>query len=93
MKKYLTYLTICMLMMTTMTTLVLAAGNQPPAKPTLTGQTSGKRYISYTFNASTTDPDGDYISYNFSWGEGNYTGWIMPYAASGIIVIAEYSRR
>ena len=94
MRKQLLCMTLCMLMIATtfaMVTPVLAAGNHAPAKPVLSGPTSGKRFISYTFSANTTDVDGDYISFNFSWGEGNYTGWIMPYVASGATVTAQYS--
>src|SRR4030042_492570 len=91
MRKYLAVLIIGMLMMTTMATMALAVDNLPPAKPSLEGPASGKRYISYQFNATTTDPEGEYIAYNFSWGEGNNTGWIMPYAESGAIVTAQYA--
>jgi len=49
--------------------------NNPPDKPTVTGPTSGKAGTSYTYTATTTDPDGDKIFYCFNWGEnkGDYT--------------------
>ena len=45
--------------------------NNPPNKPTVTGPTSGKAGTSYTYTATTTDPDGDQIFYCFNWGDGN----------------------
>jgi len=49
--------------------------NNPPARP-------GKPYIKDNwlwekcYFANTTDPDGDVIYYNFSWGDDTYSGWI-----------------
>ena len=49
----------------------------PPTKPeTPTGPTSGKPGTEYTFATSTTDPDGDAISYMWDWGDGNFSDWI-----------------
>jgi len=35
----------------------------------------------YTYSASTTDPDGDNISYLFDWGDGSDSGWRGPYTS------------
>jgi hypothetical protein len=54
--------------------------NSPPAKPTTPlGSTEGKIGINYNYSTSTTDPDGDQVRYNFTWGDGSYTGWIGSY--------------
>jgi len=46
-----------------------------PAQPS--GPTSGYTYTSYTYSTSTTDPNGDSLRYEFSWGDGatTLTGW------------------
>jgi hypothetical protein len=56
--------------------------NNPPNKPERpSGQTNGKINVEYTYTTSTTDPDGDQVYYNWSWGDGTYSGWIGPYAS------------
>jgi len=56
--------------------------SNPPYKPSRpNGPPVGKTGKNYTYTASTTDPEGDKIYYNFSWGDGNYSGWIGPYAS------------
>jgi len=35
--------------------------------------------IEYDFSSNTTDPDGDSISYLFSWGNGAESDWFGPY--------------
>jgi len=32
----------------------------------------------YTYTTTTTDPDGDDVWYNWSWGDGTYSGWVGP---------------
>lgn len=45
--------------------------NNPPAAPVVpTGPTTGDAGVSYTYSASTTDPDGDQIKYTFDWADG-----------------------
>ena len=59
-------------------------GNLPPVTPAApTGPTSGFTGVSYSFSATTTDPDGDNISYMFDWGNGNLSSWIGPYSSGG----------
>ena len=53
--------------------------DQPPNKPTITGETNGKIGQNYTYITSTIDPNGDQVYYNWSWGDGTYTGWIGLY--------------
>ena len=53
--------------------------NEPPNTPSKpSGQTSGKSGTTYTYSSSTIDPDGDKISYLFSWGDGTDSGWTDP---------------
>ena len=60
--------------------------NNPPNLPNApSGPSSGKTGISYSFSASTTDPDGDNIAYMFDWGDGNISNW-TSYVSSGNIV-------
>jgi len=66
-------------------------GNQPPNKPERpSGQTNGEINIEYTYTTSTTDPDGDQVYYNWSWGDGTYSGWTGPYA-SGATASAKHT--
>lgn len=54
-------------------------GNSPPEKPnTPSGQISGNIGTEYYYTTSTTDPNGDAISYIFDWGDGTDSGWLMP---------------
>ena len=66
------------------------ANNLPnkPIKPTV--QKNGKIGQNYSFITSTTDPDGDQLYYNWSWGDGTYSGWIGSYD-SGEDVNQSYS--
>ena len=50
--------------------------NFPPIIPEAPeGPASGNAGNSYTYLASTTDPEGDQISYLFDWGDGTYSEW------------------
>jgi hypothetical protein len=42
------------------------------------GTTTGYKGVSYTYDAGTTDPEGDNIMYEFDWGDGTttLTGWV-----------------
>ena len=61
--------------------------NSAPEKPEKpSGQTQGKINVEYTYLTTTTDIDGDSIYYNWSWGDGTYSGWIGPYG-SGVTAI------
>jgi len=53
--------------------------NRPPEKPDRpSGPTKGKPDTVYTYYGSTTDPDGDSISYLFDWGDGQTSTWTDP---------------
>jgi len=54
--------------------------NQKPDVPdSPTGPTEGTPNTEYMYKASTIDPDGDRILYNFSWGDETYSGWVGPF--------------
>jgi len=56
--------------------------NNPPAIPNApSGPSTGVVGTSYSFTASTTDPDGDNISYMFDWGDGTDSGWLGPFVS------------
>jgi hypothetical protein len=56
--------------------------NLPPNKPNKpSGPTSGKINVEYTYTTNTTDPNSDQVYYNWSWGDGTYSGWLGPYAS------------
>ncbi len=58
-------------------------GNQAPNKPAKPGgPTSGTTGTSYTFTASTTDPDGDQVEYWFDWGDTTNSGWVSTGSAT-----------
>ncbi|MDX1746659.1 MAG: PKD domain-containing protein, partial [Halobacteriales archaeon] len=44
-----------------------------PATPTLTGPVQGVTNVPYTFEAVTTDPNGDEVTYEFDWGDDTTT--------------------
>jgi hypothetical protein len=54
--------------------------NQRPQTPNRpTGSIEGKPNVEYIYRTSTVDADGDMLYYNFSWGDGTYSGWIGPF--------------
>jgi hypothetical protein len=69
--------------------LIISEHSQPPQKPEPpTGTVSGKINTKYTYTASTTDPDGDNISYLFDWGDDTVSSWLGPFE-SGESISAE----
>ena len=72
-------------------TVTITTGNAAPNKPsTPSGTTSGRANTAYTYTTSTTDPNGDQMSYWFDWGDGTNSGWVGPYA-SGATASATHS--
>ncbi|MBN1694561.1 PKD domain-containing protein [candidate division WOR-3 bacterium] len=85
--KYLLKIIYCVLILVTLSN---CSQNSPPATPSSpSGQSRAEAhsYLSYTF--STTDPEGDDISYQFDWGDGNLSEW-TDFTESGKIVSANY---
>lgn len=53
--------------------------NQAPEKPSITGPTTGKAGVEYSYNFSSIDPEGDAVYYFIDWGDETNTGWIGCY--------------
>ena len=59
--------------------------NQPPNKPAKpNGSLSGKIGVTYTYNTTTSDPEGDNIYFWFDWGDGTSSGWVGPYISGAL---------
>lgn len=70
----------------------LFSDNNKPDKPSKPfGQVNGVPGVEYDYNTSTTDPDGDLISYCFSWGDGEKNNTITKWMNSGETVTASHS--
>ncbi len=52
-----------------------------PYPPIISGPTSGKTGISYTYNFSSRDPNDDNVYYYVAWGDGTNSSWLGPYAS------------
>lgn len=54
--------------------------NDPPNKPdTPSGPTRTRNRYAYEYCTRSSDPNNDGLYYNWSWGDGNYSGWLGPY--------------
>lgn len=54
---------------TKITTATITVPNLPPTQPILTGPTTGNMNTSYTYSATSTDPEGSNLTYAFDWGD------------------------
>jgi len=52
---------------------VVEIENQYPSKPSIIGETSISSGQTYSFEISSSDPDGDELYYLVEWGDGDYT--------------------
>jgi outer membrane protein assembly factor BamB len=68
----------------------LIVGSLPNTPSTPSGPTSGYVDSTYSFSASTTDPDGDNVAYQFDWGDENLSSW-SNYVSSGSSVSMGHS--
>ncbi len=59
--------------------------NTPPNTPSITGPSQGKTGVSYSFDVSTIDTDGDDVYYYIDWGDDTNSGWIGPFTSKGEI--------
>jgi len=62
--------------------------NTPPDAPTITGPAKGKIKIEIEYNVTTTDPDGDTVSYFIDWGDETNSSWIGPYPSGDLVTKA-----
>jgi hypothetical protein len=54
--------------------------SDPPANPEKpSGPDDGVPLTEFTFSTTTTDPNGDQVFYQWSWGDGNESEWIGPF--------------
>lgn len=49
--------------------------NNPPEKPTIIGESSGKTGVEYEYTFASTDPEQDQISYFIDWDDDTSSGW------------------
>ena len=68
----------------------IATGQAPNTPAAPSGESSGILGTSYSFTASSTDPDGDQVALKFDWGDGSESGW-SPFADSGSSVSMSHS--
>ena len=65
--------------------------NRAPHTPSApTGPSSGDPGVSYSFSTTTTDPDGNQISFQFDWGDGIHSNW-STFVDSGSSVTMSHS--
>ena len=55
--------------------------DRPPGAPTITGAEKGKPGTPYMFTFTSTDPDGDQVSYWVEWGDNTTSGWVGPHSS------------
>jgi len=53
----------------------LSPENQAPSLPDVVGETNGKPGTLYPYTFTSTDPDGDQVSYYIEWDDGDITNW------------------
>ena len=63
--------------------------NQPPNKPTITGEISGTAGIEYEYTFNAVDPDGDDVRYIVDWDDGNSD--TTDFSPSGTDVIVSHT--
>jgi len=61
--------------------------NNPPAKPVLTGPTSGVINQAYPFSVVTIEPEGEDVYYLIDWGDGQVDEWLGPYHSSATVEV------
>lgn len=63
--------------------------SNPPAVPS---QPNGVSYSPFDslaeYTTSSTDPDGDSLYYQFSWGDNSYSDWVGPYASGEQVTVS-----
>ncbi|VVB62317.1 Nitroreductase family protein [uncultured archaeon] len=64
------------------------SSDHPPAKPDLSGPGSGNLGTRYNYTMSTTDPDGDAVSYWVDWGDNTNSGWVGVYTSGDTITVS-----
>ena len=66
-----------------------ASENQPPNKPaTPSGQTNGKRGLSYSYSTYAIDPNDEQVYYWFDWGDDTSSGWLGPHNSGDVCSVS-----
>ena len=76
------------LMLATLAELSEVSHNNPPAKPVLTGASSGVINQAYNLSVVTTEPDGEDVYFLIDWGDGQVDEWVGPFNSGAIALIA-----
>jgi hypothetical protein len=66
--------------------------NSPPVAPIIAGPTNGRTQVSYEYNFSIFDPDGDDMFIHIDWEHGTPSKWDGPFP-SGSVINYNYSWR
>jgi hypothetical protein len=53
--------------------------SNPPSKPVLSGPSSGKAGMTYTWNVVSSEPDNESVYYWVDWGDNSPSQWVGPY--------------
>ncbi len=61
--------------------------NDPPDKPSISGETNGKIKTEYDYIFLSSDPEELHIWYFIDWRDGTDTGWIGPYPSDKKITV------
>jgi len=64
-----------------------AGENNPPETPEIDGPISGKAGVEYNYTISSTDPDGDDVSYCVDWGDDTEV-CMGPYASGEEVIVS-----
>jgi hypothetical protein len=62
-------------------TVTITDTNSAPFQPSITGPTSGRAGTPYAYAFTSTDPDGDPVSYYIQWGDTTTPSWTSPQAS------------
>ncbi len=65
--------------------IVTVSDNSPPNAPTIVGESNGKVGVTYQFEFSSVDPNGNDVLLYIFWGDDENSGWIGPYNSGEIV--------
>jgi hypothetical protein len=67
----------------------LKAMSPPPETPQRPeGPSEGIIRVEYTFSTNTTDPEGEQVYYQWSWGDDTFSEWLGPYASGSTVSVS-----